>query len=547
MSSKGQRVSKESRSSRPRSPRPKTKDREIQVHCLQAAATIQRARENPDSLTSSDIRHLQTTIGNDAVRQLLSQVSKNKNRAAVHRPASGKSSTVLPSFTQVGGSIPSSIQRQVPTVGTSVSKGGGLQVVVENPKIKTGALRYVVISNPRVTVVANPTNKNEIEERKPGTETSADFETGAKKTPKEGKTGIEVKLKAEIKKKYKNAVFTDAEGEAGPGGGSVALTVGGDWKNANVSVKFTLLSFGEEGKDIKITTATPSATVPGVILVDGMNFACKATIAFDVQPNSRRIGKWLLKKGVIRSLRGFGRMAGRIGAIPFLFVQAGYETLWAAAKNIKMGKEIPAFCNSAQALADEAGLGFIKGVFGGYSGLGALSGRDWFHKAYAVARADNPGMEEDQFKDALLRATEWRKDARGQISYQVKAAIYHGFVAKKGGDWNSRDKKLIREILFKNSGPAPSIDEGLGVRIPEIFKYKEQGPGYIELPEEEVRAKRVPSDLRGGVKHRVRNYELNGSMIFEGNGLRYYWSYNRSLKELIIYGGDQYEKIPFRP
>lgn len=446
------------------------------------------------------------------------------------------------------------IQRQLAVEG-SLSPASGGTITFALPKASR-RLSYITVTNPKVAVNVKPTTATSFETRTEGTEGKAEI-SGAKSSLKhttkkpgadkgESKAGpASSKLKGAIKTTFGNAAFADAEGAVGTDGGSIALKVGGAWQNATVDVNFTLISMGDEGKDIKITTATPSVQVRDIVTVEGYNFACTATLSVDVKPNNLAIARWLIRKGIIKSMRSVGgRLAQKIGAVPVLFVEGGYRTLEAAYKNVKVSKEIGPFIDAANENAMEAGRGFVWGALGGRGKLGAESGRQWFYKAYEVAKVDHPEMTEKEFRQALLASKHWQEQAQANIAYQVKGAIYRGFVTKKADEWSVPHRKAIREGLFKSTGPAPTGEEGLGVQVPEIVKLKPSTD--IEfLDPLEVKVEKVPPPVRAEVRHRVKNYTLEQSFMYRGT--EYHFEFDRVNRTIFVSGGGAAETIPFTP
>ncbi len=146
-------------------------------------------------------------------------------------------------------------------------------------------------------------------------------------------------------------------------------------------------------------------------------------------------------------------------------------------------------------------------------------------------------------ENLLVTVAEWQENAKSQIAYQVKGAIYRGFVNKKKDDWSPAGMKMVRIGLFGGEGKAQTGEAGVGVALPKIVKLKE--PGLVEFPAEKVKVKEVPPTIRWAVKHRIRTYQYTGQIPHLG--INYEFKYDKQTKEAQVFGGDQSSVFYYAP
>jgi hypothetical protein len=453
------------------------------------------------------------------------------------------------------------VQHSKVKVSASGSAAEGLTLSIGSDV--SGSFKYVTVSDPKLSVTAMPTASKEVEVRKEGTEASASVkaESGVEVETEKGagakSADVTPELELKLKRKWGSTVFTDGDITAGTSGGGLSLTAGGEWKNAVAQVKFAVFQIGaKEGAspdddwDIKLLTATPSITARDVIAVDGVNFACSATLSFNVKLNAVAVGKKLLELGIIKSLKGVGELLGEIGAVPFLFVEGGVETLKAAGKNIIAGKEMAQFIDQANLYSLEVGQNFVGGVLGGGAGQGATSGQQWFNAAFQVAKADHPELTQAEFRAALAGAPGWQESAKIAIARQIRSVLYAAFVSEKKDDIHEKDMAHVKASLFgegEGSEP-PDPKGGLGVPMPEIVdkeaKAAEQTKEVSEAAGKKFTEK-LPANAFSIAKQRVANGEQSGTFWTEG--VDYTFNYDSASKALEISGGGNFEMTRYEP
>lgn len=458
---------------------------------------------------------------------------------------------------------PSAISARNLSVGGSISPTAGGTFAIGLPRAQK-QLGYVVIANPTATINVKRVDAA-TQSLRPANKTSTAIDVGGGKagvtssgprTSKDnrpnttGSAGSN-KITAAVKHKFESPVFTDAMGEVGPGGGSIGVTVGGEWENVTTDVKFTILALGEKNENIKITEATASATVRDIITVgsgnQAMHFQCSATFSFDVKPNKLAIAKWLVKKGVVKAMKSAGARLSGVGATPMLFLEGGYRTLEAAYKNVRASKNIKVFLEEADRNSREAAAGFIHGACWGFDGskLGAHSGAVWSGKAYEAVRGEHPGMTLDEFREALRASTYWQEQARAQIAHQAKVAMYEGFAASRAEEWSSAHLKLIRMAMFNDEGPP--VSQGVGAPLPEIVKLEPLAD--VEFLDDDVvtaGGAPVPPIIQNAVRRRVDDYDLGTVNPMPHEGIEYRWRYDRANQLIHVHGGHMSSVIAHR-
>jgi len=511
-------------------------------------------------------------VRGESAAALLDQGAARGGGAPVQRKASGRAP----------------VQRKV-TGGASLSATKGLTITFAMPSASMN-VKLVKLANPSVTANVKPTKATEIKTR-PEDETTGgvgvsgggmkggykytegkedaqgradehEFDygsagdgsnagySGEKQSGKDATHkgadlgGKKPALTAAIKKKWGSTVFTDAAGEVGMNGGNVAVTAGGEWKNAVLSCTFTLLSIPGGGKNIKFLTATAKGKARGIVTVDGVNFEVSLTLSIDVKPNTTALAKVLVKKGIVASMRNFGKLAGQVGALPFLFVEGGYETLKAAYKNVVAAKEIPKFVDTANFASLKVGQHFVNGVLGKSTGMGSKSGMAWFERAFQVTKADHPDITKAEFRDALQKAPSWQEQAKIEVARQIRAVLFAAWQQEMADTVAAKDMEHVKSMLFGGAEPPDVSGGGPGVSMPEIVKKKD--PGKVDLPDQQSRADEapVPPAIKGEVKHRVKNHQRSGTIPYQG--VTYHFEF-KAPNRILVHGGPKSSVVTYRP